>query len=131
MNTLSKTFTAALFSDAAAIDQLTAHWRELVQSEARHDLRPEHFLLCQALRGKDWRRSFAPITNAKKLENGGLWAWGRLRALAAVHSSFSQKALLQPFGDLVAAETLARVRARLPRRVQDAEACAYMEDTDA
>ena len=90
---------------------------------------PEHFLLYQALRGKDWRKAFAPITNTKKLENGGFWAWGRLRAVAAVHSSVRQEALLQPFGGVVTAETLAGVRARLPRRVQDAEACAYLEAT--
>ena len=131
MNTLSKSVTAAFFSNAADIEQLSNHWRTLVQSEAGRTLRPEHFLLYQALRGKDWRKAFAPITNTKKLENGGFWAWGRLRALAAVHSSFSQEALLQPFGGIVTAEVLARVRARLPRRVQDAEGCAYLEDNDA
>lgn len=119
--------TSAFFDDAADIARLHTHWSGLIQSEARYALRPEHFLLYQALRGKDWRKAFAPITNTKKLENGGFWAWGRLRALAAVHSSFNQEALLQPFGAIVTAEALARVRARLPRRVQDAEDCAYLE----
>ena len=127
MNTLPEITTSAFFDDATDIARLHTHWRGLVQSEARHALRPEHFLLYQALRGKDWRKAFAPITNTKKLENGSFWAWGRLRALAAVHSSFSQELLLQPFGGIVTAEALARVRARLPRRVQDAEGCAYLE----
>ena len=131
MNTLSKPITAAFFSNDADIEQLNNHWRTLVQSEARRGLRPEHFLLYQVLRGKDWRKSFAPITNTKKLENGGFWAWGRLRALVAVHSSFSQEMLLQPFGGIITAEMLTQVRKRLPHRVQDAEGCAYLEDNDA
>ena len=127
MNTIPETTTSAFFADATDFARLHTHWRGLIQSGAGRALRPEHFLLYQALRGKDWRKSFAPITNTKKLENGGFWAWGRLRALSAVHSSFSQEALLQPFGGIVTTEALARVRTRLPRRVQNAEGCAYLE----
>ncbi len=130
MNTYPDTTIPAFLADVD-LHRLRDHWRALVCSEARHRLRPEHFLLYQALRGKDWRTSFAPITNTRKLDNGGFWAWGRLRALAAIHSSVHEENLLQPFGGLVTAEILEQVRTRLPRRVQDAEATAYLEVADA
>ena len=73
-----------------------------------------HHLLYLALRGKDWRRAFTPISNRRKLDNGAFVAWALFRALGSLHSPWNTDALLAPFEGAVTPEMLARLRELLP-----------------
>ena len=69
VNTLSKQQTACFFAQPdLGYASLQAHWSALVA--ARTPLSAADHLLYLALRGKDWRKGFSPITNATKLANG-------------------------------------------------------------
>lgn len=115
MNTLSRAVTARFFPDIESYVALQRRWSALVNSDRRHELTAAHHLLYLALRGKDWRRAFMPITNRRKLENGAFVAWGLFRALGTLHYSRDEDALLAPFGDLVTPEMLRQARALLPQ----------------
>ena len=127
MNTLSREITRSFFERAGGCEALETRWRALVHTGARRQLGPEHYLLYQALRGKDWRKAFTPVTNARKLANGGFYAWALHRALRAIHSPRQQANLLAPFGELVDAAALERVRALLPTSAAEFERGAYRE----
>src|SRR5205085_345139 len=94
---------------------LRRHWSGLVNSERKHTLTAAHHLLYLALRGKDWRRAFAPISNPRKLANGALYDWGLVHALDGLHSQVAEEALLAPFAGLVTPAMLQQVRAWVPR----------------
>jgi len=115
VNTLSRALTARFFPDIEPYVALQRYWSALVNSDRKHELTAAHHLLYLALRGKDWRRAFTPITNRRKLENGAFAAWGLFRALATLHYSRDEDALLAPFGGLVTPEMLRQVRALLPQ----------------
>ncbi|MBV9866157.1 MAG: hypothetical protein JO316_12455 [Abitibacteriaceae bacterium] len=123
MNTLSKETTGAFFQASGQDNTLEgyaalqAHWSSLVNSPAAAKLGPEHHLLYQALRGKDWRKAFAPITNSRKLANGAFYNWGLQHALRGIHSQHTQDKLLAPFGNLINEQVLQQVRGLLPKRV--------------
>ena len=128
MNTLSREVTRRFFADGetgyAALEQ---RWSQLVNDpEARKGLGPEHHLFYAILRGKDWRRAFCiqavdgawklNMTNEVKRANGNIHGCGWVRALNRLHSTYWEPHLLQPFGDLLAHDALARARALVPRR---------------
>ena len=69
--------------------------------EARKGLNAAHHLLYLILRGKNWHRAFAPVSNPVKLENGGQYNWGARKALFALHSEGNAQKLLAPFADFV------------------------------
>lgn len=131
-NTLAKEATRAFFNSDEGYDALKRHWSALVNSPARKTLGPEHHLLYQSLRGKDWRRGFAPIGNEGKLQNGAFYDWGLCHALRRLHADSAQEDLLAPFAALVEngvldAEALQKVRTVLPRSVRPFEiASAYI-----
>jgi hypothetical protein len=127
MNTLPKTITRSFFQSDEGYQALERHWSALVSSEARSTLGPEHHLLYQALRGKDWRKAFAPITNRTRLANGAFYDWGLQHALRRIHSEWAQAKLLLPFGELIDGETLHKVRAVLPNRVAGFEVAEAYE----
>ncbi len=72
-------------------------------------------MLYLALIGGDWRQGFTPITNRRKLDNGGFNDWGPLRAIWALNRLGSDKALLAPFDGHVTPAMLLLVREMIPR----------------
>ena len=110
MNTLSRAITAQIFTHTDTYLILRKHWSRLINSDRKHGLSAEHHLLYLALLGKDWRKSFTPVTNRRKLENGAFYGWGLFRALRMLHLKFYEEALLAPFDGIVTPEMLAQVR---------------------
>jgi hypothetical protein len=110
MNTLSRAITAQIFTRTDTYLILRKHWSQLINSEQRHELSAGHHLLYMALLGKDWRKSFTPVSNRRKLENGAFYGWGLFRALRMLHLKFYEEALLAPFEGIVTPEMLAQVR---------------------
>lgn len=118
MNKLTKEETRLFFGSDQGYTALERHWSGLVSGAVRKTLGPEHYLLYQALRGKDWRKGFAPITNQRKLDNGAFYDWGLYHALRRLHSERAQEKLLAPFADVVGVEMLQRVRRVLPKQLE-------------
>lgn len=114
MNTLSKNITRGFFRDESGYQQLQARWSEVVNATEPQALSCAHHLLYQAIRGKDWRRGFAPVTNAVKLANGGDCNWGLVHALRLIRSKWYRDQLVAPFGDLLTSESVEAVAALLP-----------------
>jgi len=99
MNTLGKNITPLFFKEelrSEAYEAIQRRWSEIVNSDERKTLTPAHHLLYAVVRGKDWRKGFTPITNKRKLDNGGEGEWGLYKALrrlsysAATCSIFSE-----------------------------------------
>jgi hypothetical protein len=114
MNTLPRPLTAKLFANPDSYLALRKHWSALVNSSRKHELSAAHHTLYLALRGKDWRKAFTPITNRRKLENGALYDWGLFRAFGILHSKWHEEKLLAPFDGLVTTEMLQFIRTLLP-----------------
>jgi hypothetical protein len=114
MNTLSRAYTAHFFPESANYLALQQHWSRLVRSDRKHTLTAAHHLVYLVLLGRDWRRAFTPISNPRKLANGGFSGWALFRATGQVHSPSSTADLLAPFDGLVTADMLRALRARLP-----------------
>lgn len=131
MNTLSKDRTGLIFGEAADTQfaALERHWKNLTNGPERIALRAEHHLLYAALRGKDWRRGFAPITNRRKLDNGGFYGWGAVIALSRIHYSAAAE-LLAPFEGVIDPGVLQRLRAVLPKGPHDFSTAAYVGEGD-
>lgn len=115
MNTLPRAVTARIIVDADRYMALRRHWSALMTSDARHELAPAHHLLYQALRGRDWRRAFTPITNPRRLANGAFVGWALFRALGQIHAEYREDWLLAPFAGIVTPAMLVTLRALLPR----------------
>jgi len=114
MNTLNKERTRPILGAEEIFAALERQWKIVVNGPQKHALGPEHHLLYAALRGKDWRRGFAPITNRRKLDNGAFHGWGALVALRRIH--FGDEAeLLAPLDGVIDGATLQRLRAVLPK----------------
>ena len=118
MNTLSREITSRFFANAEAYQQLRTHWRALINSPRKHELKAEHHLLYVALLGKDWRKGFSPITNPRKLANGAWDGWRMRHALQVIHRDAkfgdADAPLLQPFDGLVTLGMVASLHALLP-----------------
>jgi hypothetical protein len=114
MNTLSRADTAQFFPQPYDYTALQRHWSTLIRSDRKHSLTAAHHLLYLALLGRDWRKAFTPVSNPRKLANGGLWNWGLFRATGQVDRLASGSELLIPFDGLVTPAMLRHVRARLP-----------------
>ena len=110
MNTLSWALTAQILINVETYPLLRKHWRGLINSERKHELLAGHHLLYLALLGKDWRKSFTPPTNRRKLENGAHQGWILFRALRLLHSKSEEAQLLDPFDGLVTPQMLANLR---------------------
>ena len=121
MNVLNQEVTRTFFADEAGYAALEKHWSALVNSSDCKKLGPAHYLLYQALRGKDWRKGFAPIANQRKLENGAFYNWGLYHALRWLHSSWGEEQLLEPFGGVIDLSMLEKVRSVLPKKISDFE----------
>lgn len=115
MKKLNKEITAAFYRDAEGYAALQAHWSCLMRDETRrHSLTAAHFLLYLILRGRNWQHAFAPMTNPRKLENGGFYNWGARRALRALHSEWEEERLLKPFAAFVRSDALCLIREWVP-----------------
>lgn len=110
MNTLPRAMTAQILTHVNTYPILQQHWRGLMNSGRKHDLSATHHLLYLALLGKDWRKSFTPVTNRRKLENGAFQSWMLFRAVYLLHSQFHEEQLLAPFDGIVTPQMLANVR---------------------
>jgi hypothetical protein len=108
MNTLPRAITAQIFSNTESYAALRRHWSVLMRSEHKRELAP--------LIGKDWRRSFTPITNRRKLENGAFVGWPLFQALMVLRSPCYEAWLLAPFAGLVTPTILQTVRGLVARR---------------
>jgi hypothetical protein len=113
MNTLSRAVTARFFTEPNGYYALRRHWSALMNSQRKHELTAVHHILYLALCGKDWRRSFAPITSRRKLLNGAYYGWALFRTLRVLNSTLHEDELLEPFGGLVTRDTLLIVRGYL------------------
>ena len=116
MNTLPRAVTAHLFASTESYAALRRHWSVLMRSDRRHELTAAHHLLYLALIGKDWRRSFTPIANRRKLDNGAFPSWPLFRALWSLHSEADETWLLAPFEGLVTPAMLLAIRRLVARR---------------
>ena len=131
-NTLTREVTRTFFGSDEGYYALERYWSALVNSPARKTLGSEQHLLYQSLRGKDWRKGFAPITNGGKRDNGAFYDWGLCHALRRLHSASAQEDLLAPFAVLIDsglldAQVLEKVRSVLPRSVPDFEVASAYE----
>lgn len=71
MKTLGKEITCQFFQHESGFDLLEHDWKNNWRNDQWvSKLKPVHFFLYQAFRGKDWRKAFTPITNQNKLDNG-------------------------------------------------------------
>lgn len=123
MNTLPRAITAQVLADPTVYRSLRAHWGTLMRWPYRHGLAAAHHLLYLALIGKDWRRSFTPISRETKLKNGNFAGWGLFRALSTLHAS-SEEWLLAPFDGLITPEALRQIRQMIPYR----QACHFQPE---
>lgn len=124
MNTLSKHIMRHFFCDEEDYQRLQARMSALIHEDRRraavvrkarkHDsgidlatvdrptLTAAHHLLYLILRGKDWRKAFAPVTRPSMLANGaGRWRAATI-AIKQLHSEWHEAALLAPFAELLA-----------------------------
>lgn len=117
MNTLPRAVTATFFGSPDNYIALRRHWSKLMNSGRRSELTAAHHTLYLALIGKDWRRGFTPVTNQRKLANGGYYQWGLFRALRALHSEEYEPKLLAAFDGLVTLPMLQLLRGMVPLRI--------------
>lgn len=117
MNTLSRAMTARIFPNIETYYALRTHWSRLVNSDRKHGLSAAHHLLYLAFLGKDWRKAFSPVTNSRKLANGGFFGWKLLKAIPSLHYQSCQDELLAPFDGLVSPEMLAKIRELIPAHI--------------
>jgi hypothetical protein len=115
MNTLSRAETAQTLIHPDTYLLLRNHWSRLMNSERKHDLSAAQHLLYLALMGKDWRKSFTPPSNRRKLDNGAFEGWMMFRVLRLLHSRFAEDQLLAPFDGLVTPAMLDNLRKLIPK----------------
>ena len=113
MNTLNRELTAQLLGNPTAYTALRSHWSALVTSERKHSLTAAHHLIYLALIGKDWRKAFTPVVNARKLINGGHYNWGLFDAVHALQFALATD-LLAPFDGLLTLAHLFALRTFIP-----------------
>ena len=114
MNTLPRAVTAQVLGDPITYHNLRRHWSDLMHSPRKHELTGAHHLLYLTLLGKDWRKGFTCMTNRRKLDNGGFYAWGLFRAMATLHMPSREVELLAPFDGLVSSAMLQHIRQLVP-----------------
>lgn len=114
MNTLNKTMAARFFRSPEDYDRLLTLWKQGMQdAEMRSRLTAAHHLLYLILRGRNWHKAFAPITNTRKLENGGIYNWGARKAVQALHYG-DPELLLTPFRGVLHPDALVMARELVP-----------------
>jgi hypothetical protein len=124
MNTLSKQITRRFFCNAEGYDRLRARMNDLMCQDRQRAaamrkahkqdsgidpatiekprLTAAHHVLYLILRGKDWRKAFAPVTNDTLLANGATRWRAATLAIRQLHSAWHEAELLAPFSELLA-----------------------------
>lgn len=121
MDTLSRETWNGFFESKEHYLKLRALWAQLHTEPEQLKLGPEHYLLMSALRGRDWRRGFTPVTNSNKLAHGAKPRASAATALWNVRSPYNRKYLLEVFGGLVTEEMVNAACSWLPDRVDPAK----------
>ena len=109
MQTLGKKITQNFFNNEDGFKQLEKRWSEAVQSRDK-TLDSQHHLLYQVLRGKNWQKGFAEITNSNKIKFSDM---SRERTIRRVFDELYYKttAYEHPvFKDLIAPNTRTLVK---------------------
>ena len=111
MNTLSKKITPLFFREEIRHDcyaDVQALWRELHKNSEEHPLTLAHHILYAILRGKDWRKTFTPITNEVKLANGLAPDWALTEALYRLNAHLDVFKDFEPLIDSQSCAALVR-----------------------
>lgn len=109
MKTLGKQLTRNFFNSEEGFTQLEKNWSEAINSKDK-TLNCEHHLLYQVLRGKNWTKGFAEITNENKINCSEM---SRDRTIKRVFNSlyYSTAAYEHPvFKDLITPSTRTLVK---------------------
>lgn len=109
MYTLNKDITRTFFQTTEGYEALEARWSQLLEQDkqlANKQLSSTHHLLYAALRGKNWHKSYTPITNAVKIANGQDANGALKNDLFCLKSSLAayRTYVASLFGDLVSRE---------------------------
>lgn len=118
MRTLNKKVTSHLFTCRDGFKRLNIIATRLGKNGTH--LTPAQFLIMNAVRGRDWTKSFTPPTNAVKLKNGGVKNWGLVHAIREIElalsssSSLPSEAILHIFEGVVGRKELTMLASMLP-----------------
>ena len=121
-NTLSKTITSKFFATESGYDEMRRRWLKAVNDkEVRKTLTASHHALYTILSGKNLGKSFTPISNQVKLDNGARPYGAAIDAINRMWSYdwSSRKYVANPvvwemFKDLLSDNAGALVRAVVP-----------------
>lgn len=106
------------FRDADHYHAFRAAWKASCrENREKGHLKTEHYALYALLRGRDLKKSFSPITNSRKLENGAAPYGSLNRTLDRIsylmpghtHMNARRDALLSPFGGTVTEDMLKEI----------------------
>lgn len=135
MNTLSKTVTQSILGEGG-YEKFDAQWKSVASNSVKRlELRPVHYLIAALVRGKDYRKGFKPITNARKLAHGGSWGFKHaVEELARVgtntpYSKVIVERYMRVFGDSLTVDQLKAFQALTPTSlsINELPAEAYVE----
>lgn len=100
MKTLSKKVTSYVFGSDDGFKRLQEHWSSLMNSDRKAECGPEHHALYLALLGKDYTKGFSPVTNERKLIDGGMKVHPMFsldKVLQMIQSEYQVRILTMPF----------------------------------
>lgn len=123
--TLNKTITSKFYATEGGYDEMRRRWSAAVNDkEIRKTLTSSHHALYVILSGKNLGKSFTPITNRVKLDNGAQSFGGAAGALGRLWSYdwSTRKCVARPevwsmFKDLLSENAGQLVRALVPTNV--------------
>ena len=127
--TLNKTITSKFFATEGGYDEMRRRWSAAVNDkETRKTLTSSHHALYVMLSGKNLGKSFTPITNQGKLDNGAQPFEGAGSALGRLWSYdwSTRKNVTRPevwsmFKDLLSENAAELVRALVPTKVMSGD----------
>lgn len=120
MDTLPRDTWNSFFESKEHYLKFRARWAQLndTSDENRPLLAAAYYLLTSALRGRDWRRGFAPVTNQTKLAHGAQPLRAASQALWDCKSPYNRRAgFLAVFDGLVTEEMANAACAWLPDKI--------------
>jgi len=111
MNHLSKKTTPLFFREEIRHDcynEVRQHWLGLLKNSKEHPLTFSHYILYAILRGKDWRKTFTPVSNEVKIANGARADWSLTEAQYRLNSRLDVFNDFAPLIDPKVCSTLVR-----------------------
>jgi hypothetical protein len=123
--TLNKTITSKFYATEGGYDEMRRRWSAAVNDkEIRKTLTSSHHALYIILSGKNLGKSFTPITNQVKLDNGAYPYGGATRALNGLwtydwskRKNIARSEVWSMFKDLLSENAEELVRALVPTKV--------------